>query len=224
MPDRHNGKTQPFGPDGPHQGAKVVEFGVPLAEARAAVILIHGRGATAENILGLAEHFGRDDLAYRAPQASGNTWYPYSFLAPLEQNEPGLSSALRLVEDLVDAIAGQGMPPEKIVLAGFSQGACLSLEFAARNPRRYGAVLGLSGGLIGPPGTSWNAPGSLEGTPAFLGCGDVDSHIPIERVRETTEVLRRLDADVTERIYPGMGHGINEDEMMIVRQVLGSLG
>lgn len=224
MAERHNGKTHLFGFEGPHQGAKVVEFGVPLAEARAAVILIHGRGATAENILGLTEHFGHDDLAYRAPQASGNSWYPFSFLAPLEQNEPGLSSALRLVGDLVEAIGRQGMPAEKTVLAGFSQGACLSLEFAARHPRRYGAVLGLSGGLIGPPGTTWNTTGSLDDTPVFLGCGDVDTHIPVERIHESTEVLRRLGADVTERIYPGMGHGINEDEMIIVRQLLGFLG
>jgi predicted esterase len=224
MADPRNGKPEHSGQGGPHQGAAVVEFGAPLAGAGAAVILLHGRGATAENILGLAEHFGRQDLAVRAPQAAGNSWYPYSFLAPLDQNEPGLSSALRLIEHLLGDIGRQGTPPEKTVLAGFSQGACLALEFAARNPRRYGAVIGLSGGVIGPPGTTWNASGSLESTPVFLGCGDLDSHIPLERVHETTEVLRRLGAEVTERIYPGMGHGINEDEMVMVRQLLSSIG
>jgi phospholipase/carboxylesterase len=188
------------------------------------MILIHGRGATAENILGLVEHFGRNDIAYRAPQAAGNSWYPYSFLAPLEENEPGLSSALRLIADLVTEIGQQGVPPEKTVLAGFSQGSCLALEFAVRNPRRYGAVIGLSGGLIGPPGMAWQSAGSLSATPVFLGCGDMDAHIPTERVRETTQVIRRLGAEVTERIYPGMGHSINEDEMEMVRQMLSSIG
>lgn len=218
-----NGTPQPPRPDGPHQGAAVVEFGLPLGEAHLAMILVHGRGATAENILGLTAHFGRNDIAYRAPQANGNTWYPYSFLAPLEENEPGLSSALGLIAELVGAIEKQGIPSERIVLAGFSQGACLSLEFTARNPRRYGAVLGLSGGLIGPPGTTWASTGSLASTPVFLGCGDLDTHIPTERVHETTKLLRRLGGDVTERIYPGMGHGINEDEMETVRQMLGAI-
>jgi predicted esterase len=195
-------------------------FGAPPAEAASAMILLHGRGATAANILGLAKQFGRPEIAYLAPQAAGNSWYPYSFLAPLDENEPALSSALRVVADLLREIEAHKLPPEKILLAGFSQGACLALEFAARNPRRYGALIGLSGGLIGPPGTPRDYGGSLDGTPAFLGCGDQDSHIPLARVQETTQVLHGLHAQVTERIYPGMGHAINEDELTYVQQLL----
>lgn len=195
-------------------------FGAPLAQAPAAMILLHGRGATAANILGLAKQFGRPEIAYLAPQAAGNTWYPYSFLAPLEENEPGLSSALRVITDLLEEIGKHKLPPEKTLLAGFSQGACLALEFAARTPRRYGTLIGLSGGLIGPPGTPREYKGSLDGTPVFLGCGDLDSHIPLERVEETAQVLHGLHALVTERIYPGMGHAINEDELAFVRQLL----
>jgi predicted esterase len=186
------------------------------------MILLHGRGATAANILGLAKQFGRPEIAYLAPQAAGNTWYPYSFLAPLEENEPGLSSGLRVIADLLEEIRKQHIPAEKTLLAGFSQGACLVLEFAARNPRRYGALIGLSGGLIGPSGTPRQYRGSFDGTPVFLGCGDMDSHIPRERVEETTQVLHALHAQVTGRIYPGMGHAINEDELTFVQQLLGT--
>jgi predicted esterase len=184
------------------------------------MILLHGRGATAANILGLARQFSRPEIAYLAPQAAGNTWYPYSFLAPLEQNEPGLSSGLRVIADLLKEIAQHNLPPEKTLIAGFSQGACLALEFAARNARRYGALIGLSGGLIGPPGTPREYRGSLDATPVFLGCGDMDSHIPLDRVEETAQVFHRLQAQVTERIYPGMGHAINEDELAFVQQLL----
>jgi predicted esterase len=204
----------------PHQGGPVMTFGAPLERAASAMILLHGRGATAANILGLARQFGRPEIAYLAPQAADNTWYPYSFLAPLEQNEPGLSSALRVVAGLLEQIARHDIPPERTILAGFSQGACLALEFAARNARRYGALIGLSGGLIGPPGTPRDYPGSLDNTPVFLGCGDMDSHIPRTRVEETTQVLHRLQAQVTERIYPGMGHAINEDELAFIQQLL----
>jgi predicted esterase len=208
--------------DGPHQGGPVVTLGAALDEALGAVILLHGRGATAENILGLTQHFARPELAYLAPQATGNTWYPYSFLAPLEENEPGLSSALRVIGSLVADLAMQGIPAERVVLLGFSQGACLALEFAARNARRYGGVIGLSGGLIGPPGTPRDYNGSLDATPVLLGCGDMDSHIPLERVVETADVLRRLRGNVTQRTYHGMGHGIHEDELLFVKQLLAS--
>jgi predicted esterase len=181
------------------------------------MILVHGRGATAEDILGLAGELGRPDLAYVAPQATGFTWYPYSFLAPMERNEPGLSSGLALIGHLVDRLGEAGIPPERTVLLGFSQGACLSLEYAARNARRFAGVAGLSGGLVGPPGTPRDYPGSFDGTPVFLGCSDRDPHIPLERVKETTEVLTRMGAQVTERIYPAMGHTVNEDELEHVR-------
>jgi predicted esterase len=191
-------------------------------DARLAMILVHGRGASAEDILGLAREFGHDDVAYLAPQAAGNSWYPYSFLTPLEKNEPGLTSALGVLGQLVSTLGDQGLPAERVGFLGFSQGACLSLEFAARNARRYAAVIGLSGGLIGPPGTPRTYPGHAGGTFVFLGCSDVDPHIPLERVQETAQVLRDLGAVVDERIYPGMGHTVNQDEIEAVKLILGS--
>ena len=163
----------------------VIRAGAPISAARAAVILVHGRGASAEGMLGLADAFGTQDVAYVAPQAPSSSWYPYSFMAPISQNEPHLSDALDTLASIVDELDRQGMPSERIVLLGFSQGACLALEFAARNARRYGGVVGLSGGLIGPEATPRNYSGSLAGTPVFLGCSDVDSHIPLSRVHES---------------------------------------
>ncbi len=205
---------------GPHQGQPLARAGRPVSEAKAAIVMVHGRGATAESILTLADEFGRDDFAYVAPQAAGWSWYPYSFLAPMSQNEPGLSSGLTRIGEVVAQLEAAGMAAERIVLLGFSQGACLSLEFAARKPRHYGAVIGLSGGLIGPPGTPRDYPGSLAGTPVFLGCSDRDPHIPRERVDETAEVLAAMGAEVTERIYPAMGHTVNQDELDHVRRLL----
>jgi phospholipase/carboxylesterase len=188
------------------------------------MVLLHGRGGAAEDILSLAEAFAQPDLAYLAPAAPGNTWYPLSFLAPIDRNEPALSRSLAAVGAVVEGIAQAGVPAERIALVGFSQGGCLALEHAARNARRYGAVAGLSAGLIGPPGSPRDYPGSLAATPVFLGCSDVDSHIPVWRVHESTQVLRRLGADVTERIYPGMGHTINDDEVREVRKLLAGMG
>lgn len=153
----------------PHIGDRIVATGCPLGEAKAAMILVHGRGAPAEDILGLAGELDRPDMAFLAPQATGYTWYPYSFMAPMEQNEPGLSSGLALIGDLVERLALEGIPPERTVLLGFSQGACLSLEYAARNAKRFGGVVALSGGLIGPPGAPREYAGTLDGTPVFLG-------------------------------------------------------
>jgi predicted esterase len=199
---------------------RVLTAGAALERARAAVVLLHGRGGTAEDILSLTEVLAAPDLAYLAPQAPDNTWYPRSFLAPLDQNEPWLSRALATVGAVVDSVAQSGLATERIVLMGFSQGGCLALEYAARNARRYGGLVGLSSALIGPPGTPRTYPGSLAGTPGFLGCSDIDSHIPVWRVHESTEVLRGLGAQVTERIYPGMGHTINDDEIDRVRRML----
>lgn len=207
----------------PHRGQPVLAAGRPLEEAEAAMIMVHGRGAGAEDILSLAGELGRPELAYLAPQAAGYTWYPYSFMAPIEQNEPGLSSGLEVLGDLVRHLEDHGIPPERTVLLGFSQGACLSLEYAARNARRYGGVVALSGGLIGPPGTPRDYAGSFEGTPVFLGCSDRDPHIPKARVDESAEVFRRRGAEVTERIYPAMGHTVNEDELSFVRDLVRSL-
>jgi predicted esterase len=185
------------------------------------MILVHGRGASADDILALAEELGLSDVAYLAPQAAGSTWYPHSFLAPLADNEPGLSSALGVIGGLVSDLGRQHVPPERIAVLGFSQGACLALEFAARHPRRYAAIVGLSGGLIGPPGTPRNYSGTLAGTPVFLGCSDVDPHIPLARVRESAEIFRKLEASVDERIYPKMGHTVNVNEIAAIRALLG---
>jgi phospholipase/carboxylesterase len=208
---------------GPHRSQPVHVAGEPLQSAGAAMILMHGRGASAEDILTLVPELNQAGFAYLAPQAAGYTWYPYSFLAPLSNNEPWLSSALSVIASLLNTIAEVGIPPERTILLGFSQGACLSLEFAARNARHYGGLAGLSGGLIGPDGTPRDYQGSLEGTPVFLGCSDVDFHIPKQRVQQSAEVLRRLSGDVTMRLYPGMGHMVNEDEIQFVRGMMAAL-
>jgi predicted esterase len=197
--------------------------GVNLNEAQAAMICVHGRGASARDILTLAGELGVPGFAFLAPQAAGNTWYPNRFLAPLESNEPWLSSALAAVEEALARVAAAGIPAERTMLLGFSQGACLALEFGARNARRYGGLVGLSGGLIGPDGTPRDYPGSLAGTPVFLGCSDADFHIPKERVEETAAALGRLGGEVTTRLYPGMGHEVNVDELEQVRGMMRAL-
>jgi predicted esterase len=184
------------------------------------MVMVHGRGATADSILALSEELAVPGFAYLAPQAAGNTWYPYSFLNPIERNEPGITSGLAAIADVLATVDRAGIPVERAMLLGFSQGACLSLEFSARAARRYGGVAGLSGGLIGPEGTPRDYSGSLAGTPVFIGCSDVDPHIPAPRVVETATVLRRLGADVTIRLYSGMGHTVNEDELETVRGIM----
>lgn len=196
----------------------------PLPRRRVAAILLHGRGGSADDMLSLAQEFGLRDVAYLAPQAPSRSWYPYSFLAPLEQNEPDLGDALQTVGAAFAQLARDGYPPERVALIGFSQGGCLALEYAARHAQRYGAVAGLSAGLIGPPGMARAYPGSLGGTPVFLGCSDIDAHIPLARVHESRDVLGRMDAAVTERIYPGMAHTINADEIAQVRKLLEGIG
>lgn len=204
----------------PHAGQPILTQGEPLEAAEAAMVMVHGRGATAESILGLAEVFGRPDFAYLAPAAAGNAWYPRSFLAPIDQNQPWLSSALALVGRAVEQALAGGVPPERLMLLGFSQGACLTLEYVARHARRYGGVAALTGGLIGPEGTPRDYPRSLAGTPVFIGSADPDPHIPRERVDESAAILERLGARVTKRIYPGMGHTVNEDEVEHVRALM----
>jgi predicted esterase len=204
----------------PHRGQPVLTLGPAPEAARLTMIMAHGRGASAEDMLGLAAEFRTTDVAFLAPRAAGRTWYPNTFLAPIQDNEPWLTSALGVIGSLVDGLIGRQIPHERIALIGFSQGACLSLEFAARHPRRYAAVVGLSGGLIGPPGTPREYPGAFAGAPVFLGCSDIDPHIPLARVQESAEVFRRMGASVDERIYPRMGHTVNADEMGAVTGLL----
>ncbi|MEM8598791.1 MAG: phospholipase [Bacteroidota bacterium] len=213
----------------PHASQPVLAAGTPLSDAAGAVLFIHGRGASARSILTLAQEAApaRDDLAYLAPQAAvigyGPSWYPYSFLAPMAQNEPYLTSALARIDVLVRAIEDGGIPRGTVLLVGFSQGACLSSEYVARNAERYGGLCALSGGVIGPPGTLRDYTGSLDGTPVFLGCSDIDPHIPLARVEETGEVMRSLGATLDQRIYAGMGHTVNEEEVGVLRQMMEAL-
>lgn len=212
-----------------HRGQPVLTAGAPLNQARLAIVLIHGRGATAENILELAEELEdverstNNGIAFLAPQAFANTWYPNSFLAPIQSNEPWLSSALETIRDILNKLKEGGIPSQRIFLLGFSQGACLGLEYTARHPQRFAGVVGLSGGLIGPDDTPQIYPGSLDGTPVFLGCSDVDIHIPKERVQITAEVLKKMGAMVTVRLYPNMAHTVNQDEVNFIRGMLQSV-
>jgi predicted esterase len=210
-------------PDDPHAGQPVVTAGPAPQEATATLILVHGRGDSAMNILSLYEELHLDCLAAVAPQAAGNTWYPQSFLAPLESNQPYLDSALRKLDSIVSDLLSRGVARERIAILGFSQGACLTTEYVARHPGRYGGVMGLTGGLIGPPGAARDYPGSLAGTQVFLGSSDPDPHVPFERVRETEAVLTRMGAKVDLRRYPGMPHTINEDELNACRELLSDL-
>jgi len=207
---------------GPHDGQPVLLAGEPLDSASAAMILLHGRGASARDILTLAAEVPMPGFAFLAPEAAGGAWYPNRFMEPLESNEPWLSSALETVGRVLGLVDEQ-VPARSVILLGFSQGACLALEFAARAARRYGGLAGLSGGLIGPDGTPRDYPGSLDGTPVFLGCSDVDPHIPAQRVLDTAEVLRALGGEVTVKLYPGMGHEVNADELEHVRRMMAAV-
>lgn len=206
----------------PHHDAAVAHAGAPVTAARAVVILAHGRNAAPANILELASRFDLADVAYLAPAAAGRTWYPLTFLAPREQNEPALTSALARLHALVHDVTALGVPLSRIVVGGFSQGACLACEHVWQHPARYGGLLAFSGGLVGPPGTTWtpSAAHALHGLPAFLGCSDVDSHVPKWRVEESAETLRAIGADVTLHLYAGMGHLVNDDEIAHGRAVI----
>ncbi|GCE08496.1 alpha/beta hydrolase [Dictyobacter aurantiacus] len=208
---------------GVHRGQPVLMAGEQLEQARAAMIMMHGRGASARDILSLTTELQQPGFVYIAPQAAGSTWYPTSFLAALSSNEPDLTSALSVIGQLLESLSEAGITPERTILLGFSQGACLSLEFAARNARRYGGIAALSGGLIGPNTLPRDYPGSLADTAAFLGCSDHDPHIPKERVDLSADVLQRMGATVTKRIYPRMGHTVNDDEIAHVNAMMQAL-
>ncbi|MFU8771917.1 MAG: alpha/beta hydrolase [Anaerolineales bacterium] len=201
----------------------VLHSGESLNDASAVMILVHGRGSTAQDILSLGQTFVQPGLAFLAPQAPNYSWYPYSFLSPLDANQPYLDNALTILRNLFIHLESMDIPSQYVLLMGFSQGACLSLEFAARNARRFGGVVGLSGGLIGPPGIQFSYPGSFDATPVFLGCSDPDPHIPVERVHETDLVLMKMDAKVTKRIYPNLGHTINDDEIEFIHKMISDL-
>lgn len=204
----------------PHAGMPIGRLGPDPKSAAATLILLHGRGATAESILDLYALLDLPNLSALAPQAAGGSWYPYSFLAPIEQNQPHLDSALACVDSIIQSLLADGVPNERIALGGFSQGACLCCEYVARHPRQYGAVIAFTGGLIGPEGTKRDYEGSLDATPVFLGSGDPDPHVPFQRVRETEEVLSRMRAKVEVRRYPGMPHTISRDELEAARMYL----
>jgi predicted esterase len=204
----------------PHESGIVRRFGASIEEAAGVVILLHGRGGSAEDILALARAFDLPQLAYLAPQAAGHSWYPNSFLAPVETNEPWLSSALAKIESVVQTALGAGIAAERIAIGGFSQGACLTTEFVATHPQRYAAVFALTGGLIGPPGADLAHPGRLDGTPVFFGSGDPDPHVPWQRVQASAQVLAGMGAAVTLRRYEGRGHTVSREEIDLTRHLL----
>jgi phospholipase/carboxylesterase len=209
--------------NGPHQDQPLVTAGAPRGAAEAAAVLVHGRGATADGIVNVADGFYRHGLALLAPQAAHSSWYPNSFTAPVETNEPGRASGLRAIADAVEAANDVGVPTERILVFGFSQGACLASEFVARTPTRYGGLAALSGALIGETVDPDDYAGDLERTPAFFGCSDADPHVPERRIRESAAVFERLNADVTTRLYEGMGHAINDDEFDRVGRMVAAL-
>jgi phospholipase/carboxylesterase len=202
----------------PHGNQKVL-FKGDIDSAKSAMILIHGRGSTAESILSLTEEFNGENYLFAAPQANSNTWYPHSFLAPVRDNEPGITSGLKVISDLIEKLNKSEIPDREIILLGFSQGACLALEYAARNAKSYKTVIGLSGGLIGNKLDETRYSGSFENCKVFLGCSDIDPHIPLERVNQTETIMKKLNASVTKRIYKNMGHTINEDEINFIRSI-----
>jgi predicted esterase len=211
-------------PTDPHRDQPVASVGPAMTSKSTVVILIHGRNAGPDNILDLVPHFAQSHVTYLAPSAAGRTWYPQSFLAPRAQNEPFLSSALASVGRVVDEVHKGGVPLRRIVVCGFSQGACLATEFVYRRADRLGGLVAFSGGLIGPPGTHWDRRESFAGMPAFFGCSDVDAHVPRFRVEESAGVFSTLGAEVTPRIYPGMGHLVNDDEIAHATAMLGAIG
>lgn len=208
----------------PHGSVPPVRRGTPLTEAAGLIILTHGRGAGADDMLGLLPYLDAELFHVVALQAAGNSWYPFPFLAPTERNEPGRSSGLSVIDTHIEAAEAAGIPTNKVILGGFSQGACLSLEYVHTRRRRFGAVLGFSGGLMGPPGTVFDGTATLDGTPVFLGCSDRDPHIPRERVAETARALTAGGAEVDERIYPALGHTINADELGAAWELVQAVG
>lgn len=208
----------------PHGNGAVLQAGTPLPQAKGAVVLLHGRGASARDILQLGAAFAPEGWAMLAPEADGHTWYPYSFLAPRPENEPWLSSALNRVDRVVQEVQESGLSTERIVLAGFSQGACLTAEYAGTHPRRYGAMLAFTGGMVGPSLSPETLRGSFDGTPALFASGDPDPHVPWSRVQETAERFRTAGADVTLRRFPNRPHTVGREEVLLAQALLERIG
>ena len=200
-----------------------ITAGKPLNEAKKALIMIHGRGARSNDILSLARHLNVSDFALIAPQTEGNTWYPYSFLAPTSQNEPSLSKSLNVISEVVKSVEENGISKENIYFLGFSQGACLAIEFTARNASKYGGVVAFTGGLIGETISEDTYSGNFENTPIFIGTSDPDFHVPVERVNETEMLLKKMGASVTKKIYENMGHTISQDEINLANELVFNL-
>ena len=207
----------------PHRAGPTETAGTPIAKAAGALILLHGRGGSAQDILPLGNSIAPAGFAVLAPQAAGNSWYPHSFLAPREQNEPYITSALERVRNTVEIALVAGVSPEKIVVAGFSQGACLATEFVGRNPRRYGALLAFTGGLLGPLDVPLVLTGDLAGTPALLSSGDPDPHVPWARVEQSAKLLTQIGGRISLRRYQGKPHGVIAEELDLARQILGNV-
>lgn len=198
----------------------IISAGKKLEEGNKVLIMLHGRGASAEDILSIAGYLNVKDFSLLAPQATNHTWYPYSFLAPPKENEPWLSSALNILKEVVADLYNKNIPAENIYFAGFSQGACLTLEFVTRNANRYGGIAAFTGGLIGDKIYPENYKGQFNGTPIFIGSSNPDPHVPVERVHATTNILQTMGANVTEKIYNNMGHTINKDELETANKVI----
>lgn len=199
---------------------EIITDGIPLHEAKKALIMIHGRGAGAHDILSLAKHLNVKDFALVAPQAENRTWYPYSFLAPITENEPSFSNSIEAIHQVVVAIQQNGIEKENIYFLGFSQGACLALEFTTRNPSKYGGIVAFTGGLIGDKVYEEHYHGNFENTPVFIGTSDPDFHVPVERVNDTETLMNKMGASVTKKIYSNMGHTISQDEINLANELI----
>lgn len=204
----------------PHKGDQIIYSGSDIENAKYALILIHGRGTSAESIIPLAEELKLKDTIVIAPQANEFTWYPYRFIEQREKNEPGITSGFALIDSIISSLNEKGVKTENIFLLGFSQGACLSLDYSARNPKKYGGIFILSGGLIGEVLNKNDYDGDFEKTPVFLGCSDNDFHIPESRVHDSADLIEKMNADVIKRIFPGMGHRISIDEIEVINEIL----
>ena len=198
----------------------ILTAGVPAAQATAAMILLHGRGGSAEDIISLAGYLNTKDMALFAPQATQNSWYPYGFMSPVSANQPALDSALATIDELVESIVAGGIAREQLYFVGFSQGACLTLEYSTRHASRYGGVVAFTGGLIGEQLDTNNYKGDFAQTPVLITTGDHDPHVPVSRVMESADIIKNLQGDVTTKIYKGRPHTISQQEIELANSLI----